>query len=65
MNLESSDVGESVQTISIKPHVLIESNVVAWFSIMEAPFNKTNKNAPTLQYYHVLATLTPEIVCKL
>lgn len=39
MNLASTEVSEPIQTISIKLPVFIESNVIAWFSIMEAQFN--------------------------
>ena len=60
MNLESSDVNE--KTVSNKPHTFIESNVVAWFSAMEAQFNIAKIKTPTLQFHRVLATLAPEIV---
>ena len=56
MNLKFSDVGESVQTLSIKPLVIIEFNMVHWFSIMEAQYDIVNIKTCTLQFYHLLAT---------
>lgn len=65
MNQASTEVSETTQTVSIKPLIFIESNVIASFSVMEMQINIMRIRTPIQQFHHVLAALPPEIVCKL
>lgn len=65
MNQATTEVSKSTQTVSIKPLVFIESNVIACFSMMEVQIDIIKIRTPIQQFHHMLAALPPEIVCKL
>ena len=53
---------ESINHVSIKPPMFMEDNVQAWFSIMEAQFSIAKITVKETKFYHVLASLPPNIV---
>ena len=55
----------TVNKVAVKPPMFMESNVVAWFVIMDAQFNIAQITTSTTKFYHVLAALPPEIVGRL
>lgn len=65
INQASTEVGESIQTISIELPEFIKWKMISWFSLMEAKFNIIWVRTPTRQFYYVLAALPPEMVFKL
>lgn len=54
-----------IQTVTIKTTVFIASNVIAWFSIMEAQFNITNMRQSRQKFYPTLAALPLDIIGKI
>lgn len=61
----AAEQDKPVQSIAMKTPAFIDSNVLAWFSIMEAQFSIMNIKQPRQKFYHILASLPTDIVGKL
>jgi hypothetical protein len=51
--------------VAIKAPVFTERNPAAWFRILEAQFNLSDVVRGETKFYHVLASLTPDLVSQL
>lgn len=52
---------QPIQAVAIKPPNFIESNVIAWFAIMEAQFNIANIRQTSQKFFNTLAALPVDI----
>lgn len=53
-----------VNKVSVKAPQWMATNVDVWLTIMEAQFAIANIKVDSTKYFHVIAALPPEVVCK-
>ena len=55
----------TISTIKIKVHQFHDSNINAWFLILEAQFHLARITSSQTQFYHALSNLPPEVISKI
>ena len=64
-NEESGVAVATINKVAVKPPIFMESNVAAWFFIMDAQFNIAQISMSSTKFYHVLAALPAEVVGRI
>lgn len=60
-----TDKVQELNGVSIKAPPFMENHMEGWFTIMEAQFHLQKISVESTKYFHVIAALPPNIVCKI